>query len=171
MNGHGTRRWLRSRVVVVIAAFSVVALLSAASCSGPGSTTTGSACHTASGVTVVVDMTAFGSGVHIGCATNAPTTGVAALQAAGFTPTGTANYGLAFVCRIDGKPAPAADPCMTTPPVNVYWAYYHAKSGATTWTKSSLGASTYAPPAGSIDAWAFGASAPPSITPAAVRAT
>jgi hypothetical protein len=91
------------------------------------------------------------------------------MQHAGFTPTGTARYGLAFVCRINGLPTAAQQACVTTPPATASWSYYHALYGATTWTYSTLGASSYKPPLGSIDAWAFGNKAKPSKTPTQVR--
>ncbi len=128
-------------------------------------------CTGGTGVTVAVDFTAFGGKVTVRCAPGTPATGVAALQQAGFTPAGTATYGLAFVCRINSLPSTAQQPCVTTPPTNAYWAYYHALKGATTWTFSTQGASAYKPPQGSIDAWAFGNSAKPSKTPAQVRKT
>jgi hypothetical protein len=123
------------------------------------------------GVTVAVDFTAFGGKVQVRCAPGAPATGVAALQQAGFTPAGTATYGLAFVCRINSLPSTAQQACVTTPPANAYWAYYHANKGATTWTYTAQGPSSYKPAQGSIEAWAFGNSAKPSKTPAQVRRT
>lgn len=131
--------------------------------------TAGACPTTTKGVTVAVDFTAFGGKVQVRCAPGTPATGVAALQQAGFTPAGTAQYGLAFICRINNKPAPAQQACLTTPPANAYWAYYHANKGATTWTFSTQGASTYKPAQGSIEAWAFGNAAKPSKTPAQVR--
>jgi hypothetical protein len=128
-------------------------------------------CPGSTGVTVAVDLTAFGKGVVVRCAPGAPSTGIAALKQAGFTVTGTASFGLAFVCRIQGLPTAAQDPCVTTPPPTAYWAYYHALAGATKWTFSTLGASSYKPPQGSIDAWAFGNKALPSKTPAQVRSS
>ena len=126
-------------------------------------------CPGATGVTVAVDLTAFGKGVKVRCAPGAPTTGIAALQQAGFTPVGTTQSGLAFVCRINGFPTTAQQACISTPPPTAYWAYYHALAGATTWSYSTLGAIAYHPPQGSIEAWAFGNSAKPSKTPAQVR--
>ncbi|HEY5032656.1 MAG TPA: hypothetical protein VIJ54_09295 [Actinomycetes bacterium] len=126
-------------------------------------------CPGKTGVTVAVDMTAFGKGVKVRCAPGAPATGIAALQQAGFTPKGTVQSGLGFVCRINGLPTVAQQACITTPPVTAYWSYYHALAGATTWSYSTLGPLSYKPPQGSIEAWAFGASAKPSKTPAQVR--
>jgi hypothetical protein len=127
-----------------------------------------SACTTTSGVTVIVDFSHWGGGVARGCAPGAPATGLEALQKAGFAPTGTTRYGLAFVCRIDGKPGVAENPCTDTPPASAYWAYYHAAAGAGGWTKSTLGAYAYRPAPGSIEGWAFGASALPSVAPSIV---
>jgi hypothetical protein len=127
-------------------------------------------CSGTSGVTVTVDFTAFGGVQQTRCAAGAQTNGITAMQNAGFTPAGTSHYGLAFVCRINNLPAPAQDPCVNTPPPTAYWSYYHALAGASTWSYSSSGASSYKPPLGSIDAWAFGNQATPSKTPAQVRA-
>jgi hypothetical protein len=127
-------------------------------------------CSGNTGVTVTVDFTAFNSTEQTRCAPGAQSSGVAALQDAGFIPAGTSRYGLAFICRINNLPSASQQACVTTPPTTAYWAYYHALSGATTWTFSTQGASSYVPPLGSIDAWAFGNSATPSMTPAQVRA-
>ncbi len=130
---------------------------------------TGSPCSGSTGVTVVVDFSAFGQGVHVGCAASAPATGLDAMHAAGFSTAGTTKFGDAFVCRIDNEPSPAQQACTSTPPANAFWAYYHGKPGDKTWTFATTGASTYKPAPGTIDAWAFGASAVPSVTPAQVR--
>ena len=122
-------------------------------------------------MTVTVDFTAFGGGEQTRCALGSQSSGLAALQNAGFTPTGTSRYGLAFICRINNLPSPTADPCVNTPPATAYWAYYHALAGATSWSYSTSGASSYVPPLGSIDAWAFGNGATPTKTQAQVRSS
>lgn len=132
---------------------------------------TAGACSGTTGVTVTVDFVAFGGVQQTRCAAGAQTSGVTALQNAGFTPAGTSKYGLAFVCRINNLPSSTAQACVNTPPATAYWAYYHALAGATTWAYSSSGASSYVPPQGSIDAWAFGNGATPTKTPAQVRAS
>jgi hypothetical protein len=154
------------------AAAPAAALTSAAVTSTATLAGTAGACPTRTkGVTVAVDFTAFGGKVQVRCAPGTPTTGIEALQQAGFTPAGTAQYGLAFVCRINNLPSTAQQACTTTPPANAYWAYYHANKGATTWTYTSVGALSYKPAQGSIEAWAFGNSAKPSKTPGQVRRT
>jgi hypothetical protein len=133
-------------------------------------------CSTTTGVIVVVDFAPWGGNIVRGCDSTL-TTGYDALNAAGFTPAGDAHDGPAFVCRIDNDPPPSQDPCITTPPTSAYWSYWHADVGQNTWSYSQLGAMSYHPPPGSVDAWVFGASnvagttGQPSFTPAQVRAT
>jgi hypothetical protein len=104
-----------SRVAVLVAVSALTGALataphaSAAACSGD------------EGVTVVVDFGSLG-GVQTGCAVGDPGSGVQALQMAGFSPEGTQQYGLAFVCRIDGLPAPEDEPCTRTPSPQQYCA-------------------------------------------------
>lgn len=122
------------------------------------------ACSGTSGVTVVVDFTAFGGGATVECAPGDPTSGIAALQGAGFSVTGTVRWGLAFVCRIDGLPTPASDPCYNTPPPTAYWSYWHAQPGGS-WAYSAQGAAYYDPAPGTVEGWAFGSGSAPSIPP------
>jgi len=122
------------------------------------------ACAPGAGVSVVVDFTAFGMGVQVGCRLGDPPTGLAALTGAGFTVTGTQRWGLAFVCRINGLPTPAVDPCINTPPATAYWSYWHAVPGGT-WSYSSLGASSYNPVQGTVEGWRYGSGQAPSIPP------
>ena len=73
------------------------ALAKTAATPPPATTTlagTAGHCPGATGVTVAVDLTAFGGGVKVRCAPGKPATGVAALQQAGFTPVGTKQAGL-----------------------------------------------------------------------------
>jgi hypothetical protein len=126
-------------------------------------------CTSTSGVIVAVDFSHWTAGlVDRGCDPT-PTTGYAALHAAGFTTAGDKQDGSAFICRINGDPTVAQDACTKTPPPSAFWSYWHANPGKNTWTLSSLGATSYRPKPGSVDAWAFGAEKPPSFTPAQVR--
>lgn len=126
-------------------------------------------CPGKTGVTVTVDFTAFKGVVRTRCAPGAQANGLVALQHAGFTATGTQRYGLAFICRINGLPTLAQQKCVTTPPPTAYWAFYHATATATTWTYSTVGASSYKPALGTLEAFAFGKTAKPTKTPAQVR--
>jgi hypothetical protein len=118
------------------------------------------------GVTVVVDFGPWGGNVEKGCANN-PSTGLDALTQAGFRITPTRQFGAAYVCRIDDLPGPAEQACVVTPPANAYWAYYWARPGDSSWQYADTGATGRTPPAGTIDAWAFGNNARPRISPAA----
>ena len=127
-----------------------------------------SACSATAGVTVIVDFTHFSGGkIERGCAAGHPANALAALHAAGFTTAGTAQYGDAFLCRIDGLPTPARDACAVTPPPTAYWAFWHARPSDAGWTYASVGVLDYRPAAGSIEAFAFGSHAQPGISPAA----
>ncbi len=107
------------------------------------------------------------------------TTGLSLLHAAGFATIGTTHDGPAFVCGISPLgtsaryPTPAEDACVTTPPASAYWVYWHADPGATGWSYSQLGAASYHPVRGGVDAWTFGdgREAAPPFTPQAVLPT
>nr|WP_203846786.1 hypothetical protein [Dactylosporangium siamense] len=128
-------------------------------------------CPDSTGVTVVVDFHELGGGVVIRCAPGNQSSGLTALQNAGFTVAGTNRWGLAFVCRIDGKPGPATEPCVDTPPATAYWSYWHASNGGA-WTYSDKGVKNRTPPPGSFDGWSFsknhteGTAPKPGATPA-----
>ncbi|MBU8859769.1 MULTISPECIES: hypothetical protein [unclassified Micromonospora] len=150
------RNWLAGLLAAVVAGVALTAVEPTPRAAHAA------ACVGTSGVTVVVDFAALGGGVQVGCAPGDPATGLAALQGAGFTVTGTKRWGLAFVCRINGKPTAATEPCVNTPPVTAYWSYWHAPSGGS-WSYSTSGATSYNPAPGSVEGWSFGAGAPPGI--------
>lgn len=117
------------------------------------------ACTDGVGVTVVVDFGSLGGGVQTRCAPAPVISGFEALTRAGFSITSVS--GRAFLCRIDDKPAD--EPCDHIPAASRYWSYWHAAPGED-WTYSSSGASRKPPP-GSVEGWAFGASAAPGTAP------
>jgi hypothetical protein len=121
-------------------------------------------CTVTNGVTVIVDFKALGGGIQRGCAMN-PSSGLDALQKAGFGTAGTNRWGNAFVCRIDGKPGNPPEACLDTPPGNAYWAYYSAKASDAGWKYVSVAATLTRPGPGSIEGWAFGARVQPGIAP------
>ena len=150
-------------VVVSVAWFSVGPITSA------GADPIGE-CSTTGGVIVAVDFSSWGGNVDRGCDATL-TTGYDALHAAGFTTAGDSSDGPAFICRIDNEPSPSEDSCIDTPPATAYWSYWHADAGQNTWSLSELGAISYHPPPGSVDAWTFGDTHAPPFAPSAVRAT
>lgn len=121
-------------------------------------------CTGTTGVTVVVDFTAFGGSVDIRCALGDPATGLKALEDAGFVVTGTQRWGKAFVCRLDGLPTAAAEACVNTPPASAHWSYWHGSPGGA-WSHSTSGASSYNPAPGSVEGWAFGSGGQPTVAP------
>lgn len=133
-------------------------------------------CTPSAGVLVAVDFGHWGGPVVRGCSGHAASA-IAAMHAAGFLTAGDQANGAAFVCRIgvaaegvsSERPTPAADPCVATPPATAYWSFWYADAGRSRWSYSPSGAATFVPAAGSVEAWAFGAGAPPGVTPAALR--
>lgn len=115
-------------------------------------------CGTAAGVSVVVDFGGLGGGVQTGCAPGDPTSGLAALQSAGFGYSFVPNRP-GFVCRVNSLP----DPCNGAP-AHAYWSYWYAPAGGT-WTYSNLGAASRDPAPGSAEGWAFGDGDPPGVPP------
>ncbi|WP_433221406.1 hypothetical protein ACQP00_20550 [Dactylosporangium sp. CS-047395] len=162
----------RVRLRLVRAATATLLAIAAGAVVAPSPAEAGSAgyCPDASGVTVVVDFHELGGGVVIRCAPGGQGSGLTALQNAGFTVAGTTRWGLAFICRIEGKPTAASEPCVDTPPATAYWSYWHAPNGGT-WTYSDLGVKNRTPPPGSFDGWSFsknhteGTAPKPGVTP------
>lgn len=160
----------RALTALAVAAAALVGISAAPAAADPGS------CTPTLGVVVAVDFRPFGGGIERGCDAT-PTTGLEALHTAGFSTVGTQHDGPAFVCRIKGLPTAAADPCVVTPPSTRYWSYWHADPGQSGWSYSQLGAASYRPKAGSVDAWVYGATdtggggGGPSFSPSSVRAT
>ncbi|MGY6651824.1 flagellar hook-length control protein FliK [Amycolatopsis sp. TRM77291] len=136
-------------------------------CTGPDALT---------GVTVVVDFQELdGNGGTAAptitrCSPNAAPgttrTGIKALQDAGIAVAGTARWGLAFVCRLEGRPAATEtiplssnpnykEACVTTPSPGAYWGYWHADGSGTTWTYSTTGALNRTVTPGGFEGWSF----------------
>jgi hypothetical protein len=169
--GAGISIWISAVALVTTAVTAGLVVVAAGA--APAAADPIGDCSTTTGVIVVVDFSSWGGAVERGCDATL-TTGYNALHAAGFTTAGDEQDGPAFICRIDDEPPPSQDPCVVTPPVNASWSYWHADVGQNTWSYSQLGAMSYHPPAGSVDAWTFGAvdpDVPPPFPPSAVRAT
>lgn len=110
-------------------------------------------CPDVNGVTVVVDFGALGGGVQVACAPGDPNSGFAALKGAGFSVDG-ASQAPGFVCRINGRPVPAVDPCVMPSPPWAYWSYWIADRGGT-WCYSDAGMLGRDPPRGTVEGWVF----------------
>ncbi|TCO54289.1 ABC transporter substrate-binding protein [Actinocrispum wychmicini] len=139
------------------------------------------------GVTVVIDFQELdGNGGTAAptitrCSPNAnpgtDRTGVKALQDAGIAVTGTARWGLGFICRLENRPSSTeaiprtASPtyheaCVNTPPGDAYWAYWHADGSGSTWTYSSFGALNRNVVPGGFEGWSFSLNKTASTNPA-----
>lgn len=123
----------------------------------------GGACTSSSGVTVVVNFGTLGGGTVVRCAQTSGN-GLDALRAAGFTIEGTQQYGNAFVCRLDGKPAASTESCRTTPPIDKSWRYFYASNGGA-WKYSQSGVSSRTVEQGGFEGWSFGEGSTPGLTP------
>ena len=143
------------RRAALVAAFSLLSFVAA----GPAHAATDGACTDPNGVTVVVDATALGGEVSIGCADDSPATGTDALHQAGFTDTRDAS---GLICAVDALP----DPCPTTFEGS-YWSYWHAQDG--TWQAYMEGSDTAVPQAGGVEGWRWSdGSAGPDVDLAAL---
>lgn len=131
-------------------------------------------------VTVVVDVQNLNNPLTapvVRCVSGltATSTGLAAVQAAGVNPVGTAQYGLAFLCRLLNRPSatesltvggkPYTESCGRTPPAAAYWGYWQATNGGA-WAYSSYGASTAKVKLGGFEGWSFSLNKSASTNPA-----
>ncbi len=98
----GGRR-LAAAAVVVLGGVAATLAAAVAGPAGRASADPVADCSATAGVVVAVDLRPFGGQIQAGCDPTT-TTGLDALEVAGFTPTGTSQYGLAFICLIDGYP-------------------------------------------------------------------
>jgi hypothetical protein len=64
-----------------------------------------------------------------------------ALDAAGISTEGTADYGDQVVCRVDDQPSVEDESCATLP-ANAYWALWIKPAGATEWQYAEEGVAT-----------------------------
>jgi hypothetical protein len=134
----------------------------------PATARAGEACPgDGSGVTVVVDFRAAGGAIEVGCAAGSPSSGFAALQAAGFS-IGEVQGLPGFLCKIDGYPV--EEDCASTPPADAFWSYWSAERGGS-WSYSIVGGATRVPVPGTVDGWSFGAASAPGVSPPGEAAT
>ena len=147
---------------------AVAALVAAAVGVGVSAPAQASTCSTASGVSVVVDFHQLGGGVKTFCdAGGAGRTADRLLRDAGHALTYVQRQP-GFICRIDGDPEPADDPCVNTPPSDAYWSLWWSDGRSGKWTYSSAGAGSLKVPEGGYVgmSWQGGdAQAPPGVSP------
>jgi hypothetical protein len=137
--------------VLLVRFRSAVAVLVTAAAGGLGclvapAAAAAEACPGSTGVTVVVEYGAVGSGTSTGCAADGGgQTADRLLKATGHALTYVQRFP-GFVCRIDGLPGD--DPCVNTPPADAYWGLWWSDGKTGEWSYSSLGAGSLAIPAG-----------------------
>lgn len=137
------------------------------------------------GVTVVVDggvldTAALGPVSGLACAAaDGPVMAYDAVAAAGVDLQGTEQWGAAFVCRVDGRPALDEDvlradgsvgtePCLRTPSQGAYWALW-TSTDASTWTYATRGVTSTEVASGDVVGLVFVTSdeaMPPQVSPA-----
>ena len=124
-------------------------------------------CAPKTGVTVIVDRKILGDQkIYVRCALGPQPNGVSALLEAGFDLDGAGDWGLAFICRIDGQPTPAEEDCLQTPGGNRYWSYWNGRPGGS-WNYSGVGAGSELSAAkiDDVQGWSFGSGGSPRILP------
>lgn len=169
-----SRRLLRSAVAVALASSATGLAYAGAVAPARAASAYNGYCTSSSGVTVVVDFGPLGGGVAIRCSpVGGGATGLQALQAAGIPVQGTQRYGLAFVCRLYGRPSASTtlpggyhEQCVNTPPASAYWSYSQARNGGS-WSVSSAGVESSQVIPGGFEGWSFneGSNATPRATP------
>ncbi|HEX7293675.1 MAG TPA: choice-of-anchor D domain-containing protein, partial [Solirubrobacterales bacterium] len=124
-------------------------------------------CAPKTGVTVIVDRKVLGDQkIYVRCALGPQPNGVSALLEAGFDLDGAGDWGLAFICRIDGQPTPAEENCLQTPGGNRYWSYWNGRPGGS-WNYSGVGAGSELSAAkiDDVQGWSFGPGGSPRLLP------
>ncbi|WP_066462160.1 hypothetical protein [Sanguibacter suarezii] len=137
------------------------------------------------GVSIIVDFGALDAPGVRGCApveSRDSVSGLDALVAAGVSIEGTAQWGTAFVCRVDGRPGAEEDivlpdgqlvreSCARTPSQQAYWSLWHADQSE--WRYATTGVGDLDLAAGDTLALVFTtgpqAAAAPEVLPEQVR--
>lgn len=143
---------VRAVAAAVVATLAAPTLVTAGWAAAPyAAHAAGSAAGRAAGsigcVAVVVDAGDLGGPVETGCAEGDPSSGLEALELAGFTATLRPRDGL--LCAVGERPD-----CGDTDG-DSYWSYWYRDPGSSKWTYSSLGAGSRDPQPGSVEAWVW----------------
>jgi hypothetical protein len=138
----------RARLVaVVIAATSL--LLTGCASSSSDTSAQGASCD---GVYVVVNFDVLDGTDSAQCVeiTGSSAKAIDVVHDAGFATEGTATYGDAIVCRVNGLPSPTepvvvkgqaefTETCADMPPAYAYWALWQKNSDAASWDYAQSG--------------------------------
>ena len=185
MDGRGRGSGLPRGRVLGLGGCALVAVWGAGLWAGPAVASTSvpmAAAAPCAGVSVVVDAGALGAPGVRGCAplrSESSLSGLDALTAAGLSIEGTAQWGTAFVCRVDDRPGAQEDiplpdgttvreRCDRTPSALAYWSVW--QSDGAEWRYAATGVSDLDLGSGDALALVFTtgpqAAAPPPIPPA-----
>jgi hypothetical protein len=149
---------LRVVLVSLVALVAVGALISA-----PGAKHQSVKAHFTAGWCEVngVSQTIEDATATTRCATDFSGTSWELFAAAGNTVTGTSQYPIGFVCKVNGRPA--AQTCDHTPRYDEgTWAFFVAQPRETSWHYALTGASLHQTVCGSAEGWLW---VPASSTP------
>lgn len=155
-----------ARAAMLLSALLTAAALAGCSAQGgapassePGATSGASASAAAeagscAGVAVVVEYGALGRDASTSCVdVTAPTTALDIVEQAGLDIEGTAQYGDAIVCRVDGLPSADqplelpdgtshTESCESMPPMEAYWSLWLAPTADAAWDYAPEGIDT-----------------------------
>lgn len=126
-------------------------------------TVTGEKCADNTGLNVVIDFQELGGGVQVKCVED--WSGGKALKGLdeAFKLEGTDRWGLAFICRVEGKPGPNVEDCIDTPPAEAHWAYWSSTSGS--WSQSGSGVANSSAKPGEWHGLSFSKNRTPTTNP------
>ncbi|MFC4082174.1 hypothetical protein [Amycolatopsis samaneae] len=156
------RRGYRRTLGVLFAFLAALVVTAAPANAAPTAAWTEGPCAGTPGITVVADLTKFPGGKVVRrCATGSPATAFAALAEVGLSPehgTGQGQNGpYEYLCRIDGHPTAAEDPCTGFVPDAGYWGFWVPDTANANWTYALEGVDTYHPASGVVLGFSFGA--------------
>lgn len=139
----------RARSVIALSAASSLLLVGCASTTTESAPAASAACD---GVEVVVNygvLDGTGSSQCIAI-TGSSANAIDVVHDAGFSTEGTATYGDAIVCRVNGLPSPTepvvvegqaefTETCADMPPAFAYWALWQKSSDSAAWEYAQAG--------------------------------
>ena len=157
-----TRRFVRASLLALIGLVAIGTWLISAHKSSPHLASAGAstwikgACHQGNlkGTTLVVDFgEASGKDTIVRCVQNYSGNSWALFAAAGLKVTGTSQYPVGFVCRVNDVPSASEQNCATTPDAaSGSWAFF---IGSSDWQYALAGASSYQTNCGGVEGWRF----------------
>lgn len=145
----------RARASIIATSALVLGIAGCATTPGPVATDP-TAIADCAGVAISVSFDILDAERIDTCATfsdDSTVTAAQALELVGITTEGTADYGTAVICRVNGLPSadepftvdgeePYTETCATMPPASAYWALWIKTDGAEEWGYAMEGIDT-----------------------------